>query len=88
MNIAFSSFCGVHLLGESATGVIAHFSGLLGVLLLLAECSPRRRRPCRAHDRLQAVIVRQASRMRLETPATPYPEGRKNAHSRLSNYRF
>ena len=34
----------VHLLGETATGVIARFCGSLAALLLLAECSLRRRR--------------------------------------------
>jgi hypothetical protein len=44
MDIVFLSLDSVHQLGESATGAIAHFSGLLASLLLLAECSPRRRR--------------------------------------------
>ena len=44
MNIHFDSFDNRHRLGESATGAIAHFSGPLASLLLLAECSPRRRR--------------------------------------------
>ena len=34
----------VHLVGETATGVIARFCGSLAALLLLAECSLRRRR--------------------------------------------
>ena len=33
-----------HLLGETATGVIARFCGSLAALLLLAECSLHRRR--------------------------------------------
>jgi hypothetical protein len=44
MNTQFLSFDKLHRLGESATGAIAHFSGSLAALLLLAECSlPRRR---------------------------------------------
>jgi len=46
-----------HPLGESATGVIAHFSGPLSLLFLVVECSPRPRLPCRAHLRLQAKTV-------------------------------
>ena len=34
----------VHLLGDHATGVIAPFCGSLATLLLLSECSLRRRR--------------------------------------------
>ena len=33
-----------HLLGETATGAIARFCGSLAAVLLLAECSLRRRR--------------------------------------------
>ncbi len=40
-------------------------------LLLLVECSPRRRRPCRARLRLQAQTVPQACSMLHETPAAP-----------------
>ncbi len=71
MNIHFYSFDNRHQLGGSATGAIAHFSGPLASLLLLAECSPRRRRPCRARLRLQAQTVPQADNMLSETPATP-----------------
>jgi len=39
-----SAVQGVHLLGEIATGSIARFFGSLAALLLLAECSLRRRR--------------------------------------------
>ena len=34
----------VHLLGDNATGVIARFCRSLAALLLLSECSLRRRR--------------------------------------------
>ena len=37
-------FLSDHLLGDVATGVIARFCGSLAALLLLAECSLRRRR--------------------------------------------
>ena len=85
MNTHFRSFDNIHQLGDSATGPIARFSGSLASLFLLAECSLRRRLPCRAHLRLQAQIVPQARSMLLETPAAPLPESRKNAHSHLSN---
>ena len=62
---------GVHLFGESATGVIARFCGSLAALLLLAECSLLRRRPCRARLRMQAQTVSQAGSMLPEIPATP-----------------
>ena len=74
-----------HLLGDNATGVIARFCGSLAALLLLAECSLRRRRPCRARLRIQAQTVSQAGSMLPETPATPLPGSRKNAHSHPSN---
>lgn len=43
MYIDFPTFDKVHRLGESATGMIAHFSGSLASLFLVAECSPRPR---------------------------------------------
>ena len=43
MNIDFQPFDNVHQLGESATGTIAHFSGSLASLFLVAECSLRPR---------------------------------------------
>jgi len=43
MNIDFLLFDNSHRLGESATGTIAHFSGSLAALLLVAECSTRPR---------------------------------------------
>ena len=81
----------VHLLGDNATGVIARFCGPLAVsarqrhALLLAECGLRRRRPCRALLRMQAQTVTQAGSMLPETPATPLPGSRKDAHSPPSN---
>ena len=71
MDTYILSFDKLNLKGESATGAIAHFSGPLALLLLLAECSLRRRRPCRARLRLQAQTVSQARSMLRETPATP-----------------
>ncbi|MDO8753682.1 MAG: hypothetical protein Q7J80_07285 [Anaerolineales bacterium] len=85
MSTEFHTFDNVHRLGESATGTFAHFSGVLAALFLVAECSLRPRLPCRAHLRLQAKTVSQARNMLHEFPATPLPERRKNAHSRLSN---
>jgi MYXO-CTERM domain-containing protein len=43
MNIDFHCFDDVHRLGENATGAIAHFSGFLALLILLAGWSMRRR---------------------------------------------
>ena len=75
----------VHLLGGTATGVIARFCGSLAALLLLAECSLRRRRPCRARLHTHVQTVSQAVSMLTEFPATPLPESRKNSHSHPSN---
>jgi hypothetical protein len=57
MSTRILSFDKLHRLGESATGAIAHFSGPLAALLLLAECSLPRRRALpddrkNAHSRL------------------------------------
>ena len=43
MNINLHGFDDAHRLGESATGAIAHFSGFLALLILLAGWSMRRR---------------------------------------------
>jgi hypothetical protein len=43
MDIGFQPAYNVHHLGESATGAIAHFSGPLAALFLVAECSTRPR---------------------------------------------
>ena len=44
MNIELDGFDAIHRIGENATSVIAPFSSPLTALLLLAECSLRRRR--------------------------------------------
>jgi hypothetical protein len=67
--------------GPSATHPIEPRCGTLAALLLLAGMSPQRRLPCRAHPRLQAWVAAQASRMRLESPASPLPAHRSAAHS-------
>ena len=49
MNINVIEHMKVRRLNESATDAIAHLCGSLGVLLLLADASPRRRRAYPEH---------------------------------------
>jgi hypothetical protein len=72
----------------SATRPIEQCCGTLTALLLLAGTSPQRRLPCRAHQRLQALVVPQAYSRLSESPATPLPAHRITAHSGASLVKY
>jgi hypothetical protein len=50
----------------------------------LCALGAHRRLPCRAHQRLQALVVPQADSRLSESPATPLPAHRITAHSGAS----
>jgi hypothetical protein len=62
--------------------------GLFVSGLSLAGTSPQRRLPCRAHQRLQALVVAQADSRLSESPATPLPAHRITAHSGASLVKY
>ena len=60
MNACFGGFEGQIQFGPSATHPIEPCYAALAALLFLVGTSPLRRLPCRAHQRLQALVVPQA----------------------------
>jgi hypothetical protein len=72
----------------SATHPIEPRCGTLAALLLLVGISPPRRRPCRAHQRLQALVVPQADSRLSEFPAIPLPAHRNAADSGASLMKY
>ncbi len=88
MNTDIWTYESLHLVGESATCPSEPRCGRLAALLLLVGMSPPRRRPCRAHPRLQARVVAQAHSKLSESPAAPLPNTHIAAHSGTFNCRF
>jgi hypothetical protein len=88
MNAHFLGFeCQIQF-GPSATHPTEPCCGTLAALLLLAGMSPQRRHACRAHQRLQALVVPQADSLLSESPATPLPAHRITAHSGASLVKY